>query len=65
MGHKYMMKKDGLQKTVDELRAKVSGLEEVVSTVTAKKKRKKRTKITTPPVEAEAVTIQQDELFPE
>ena len=36
MGHKYIMKKEGLKDTVAALRAKVTGLEEVVSTVTAK-----------------------------
>lgn len=65
MGHKYIMKKEGLQKTVEELRTKVVGLEAAVSTVTAPKKRRRRTAITTPPVATEAVTMQVEELFPE
>ena len=36
-----------------------------MSTVTAPKKRRRRTAITIPPVATEAVTMQVEELFPE
>jgi len=63
MGHKYILKKEELQTTVEDLRTKVADLEEVVSTVTFKKTRRKRTAISTPLVETEAVTMELEELI--